>query len=76
MSAEENRAVIGRVFEEVLNRQNVDVIDELFAADLVNHSAWPGQATGPAGTKQAVAEVLAVFPDLHVTVEALVAEGD
>jgi predicted ester cyclase len=76
MSTEENKALIRRAFEEALNRRNVAVIDELFATSFVDHSAWPGQAAGPAGTKQGVAEILASFPDLHVTIETLVAEGD
>jgi predicted ester cyclase len=76
MSVEEGKAIIRRVFEEALNRRNVAVIDELFAPDFVDHSAWPGQAAGPAGTKQGVADILASIPDLHVSIEALIAEGD
>jgi ketosteroid isomerase-like protein len=39
VSAEENKAVIRRFFDEVVNGQNLDVLDELVAGDVVNHSA-------------------------------------
>ncbi len=76
MSAEENKAMIRHLFEEVLNRRNVVAIDALLATQYVDHSAWPGQAPGPAGPKQASTDVLAIFPDLHITLETIIAEGD
>jgi len=76
VSVEENKALIRRVFEEVLNQRNVAVIDEAFAPDSVDHSAWEGQAPGPAGVKEAVSGVLDLFPDLRVTVESAIGEGD
>ena len=76
MSLEENKALIHRLFEEAVNRQNVAVIDEMFAPTFVDHSAWPGQAPGPAGTKQALTDFYAAFPDLHVTLETVIAEGE
>ena len=39
MSAEENKAVIRRLFDEFYNAQNLDVLDELVADDVINHSA-------------------------------------
>src|SRR5688572_2594073 len=76
MTTEANQAMIRHLFEEALNQRNVAVIDALFAPHFVDHSAWPGQAPGPAGTKQGVTDILAMFPDLHVTVEAVVADED
>jgi len=76
VSVEENKALIRRVFEEVLNQRNVAVIDEAFAPDSVDHSAWEGQAPGPAGVKEAVSGVLDMFPDLRVTIESVIGEGD
>ncbi|MDQ3700448.1 MAG: ester cyclase [Chloroflexota bacterium] len=76
MSIEESKAMIRHVFEEALNQRNVAVIDALFAENAVDHSAWPGQAAGAAGTKQGITDVLNSFADLHVTIETLIAEGD
>ena len=44
MSVEDHKSMIRHLFEEALNQRNVAVIDELFAPDFVNSSAWPGQA--------------------------------
>jgi len=72
MSAEENKALVRRWYEEVLNGPNLAVADEIVAADLV----FNGQPIGRAGITQAAAWVRSIFPDLHVTVEDVVAEGD
>jgi hypothetical protein len=42
VSAEDNKAVIRRLIEEVYNQGNLDVVDELVAADVFNHPAVPG----------------------------------
>jgi hypothetical protein len=39
VAVEENKAVIRRLFDEVYNDQNLDVLNELVADDVVNHSA-------------------------------------
>lgn len=44
--------------------------------NMVDHSAFPGQAPGTEGIKNAVGDLLETFPDLKVTVEDLIAEGD
>ncbi len=78
MSGEENKAFMRRFYEEVMNQKNVAVIDEFFVPNFVNHSA--SQLGLPAGDLQHVTQFLSVvmqsFPDLHYTVEDLVAEGD
>ena len=76
MSAEENKDLARRWFEEGFTQGNLDVADELFAADYVNHNALPGQGTGPAGTKHNVIMLRSAFPDLETNVEDQIAEGD
>jgi ketosteroid isomerase-like protein len=76
MSLEQNKAIVRRVFAEIANRGDMSVVDELYANDFVDHSAFPGQAPGPAGIKEAVGDFRSLFPDLEVTIEDLVAEGD
>jgi steroid delta-isomerase-like uncharacterized protein len=72
VSPEENKTLVRRWYEEVLNGQNLPIADEIVAADLVLN----GQPIGRAGITQAAAWVRSIFPDLHVTVEDVVAEGD
>ena len=50
---EANKALVQRMIDEVMNQQNLDVIDELFAADYLMHDpAWPTEVKGPEGFKQ------------------------
>src|SRR5205809_2652518 len=76
MSAEENKAIIRRLYEEGYNQRRTDIIDELYAADYVNHSPLPGEAPDRAGTKRALTQGLAAFPDSRFTIEEMIAEGD
>src|SRR3989442_3490545 len=72
MSAHENRGLVRRWYDEVLNGRNLAAADEIVAPDFVIN----GEPVGCEGIKQAAAWVRSVFPDLHVTVEDTVAEGD
>lgn len=54
MSAEEKRALIQRLFKDVLNRGDMDLIDEIISPEYVEHAALPGQdGGGPAGLSSA-----------------------
>ena len=77
MSAKENKAIVQR-FWGVWEEENfVDLIDELLAPDYVNHSpGMPGQPTGPEGVKAVVSMFRSGMPDLRVTIEDMIAEGD
>jgi predicted ester cyclase len=71
-----NAAVAQRFFEEVWNRRRAEVIDEVLGDDSVCF-ADIGEIRGPGGFKALQFEpFLAAFPDVRVTVEGVVAEGD
>ena len=70
-----NEAIVRRLIEEVLSRGQTGLLAELVAADHVGHGPF-GDHYGPEGMRIAVAEYRTAFPDLRVTVEDLVAEGD
>ena len=74
--SEANKALERREIEEVWNKHNPDAVDEIYAPDLVNHSAPPGMPNDRAGMKALVGMYLGAFPDLKVTIDFLVAEGD
>jgi predicted ester cyclase len=69
-------AVARRIVEEVLNRGNLDVVDELFAPDFRDHTPRPGQGPGREGYKQAITLLRSAFPDLAYTIEDLIAADD
>jgi serine phosphatase RsbU (regulator of sigma subunit)/predicted ester cyclase len=76
MSAEENKAVVRRLIEEVYNRGNLDMADELLAPDYVDHTWPPGKYAGREGLKRSVAKQRAASSDLHINIEEQIAEGD
>ena len=71
MSAEQNKATLKRMYEEVYNKGNLSLAPELVAPGY--HF---GELRGPDGWKQAVASWRTAFPDIHFTVEDAVGEGD
>ena len=76
MSAEDNKATNRRFYEEVINQKHLAVIDEIYDANYVSHSLAPGRLPGREGLKAFVSAFHAAFPDLHFTIEDLIAEED
>ena len=75
MSTEQNNAIKLQAYQAV-NQKNLDALDEVIASDVINHSARPGQAPGLEGVKQLFSSLHAAFPDFHIDVEDMIAEGD
>jgi steroid delta-isomerase-like uncharacterized protein len=76
MSTEQNKTLVRRVFEEIFNANNLVAVDELIASDYVYHRPARPEFRGPATYKQLLATFRAAFPDVHFTVEEMLAEGD
>jgi steroid delta-isomerase-like uncharacterized protein len=71
----DSKDVARRLLEEAFNRGNLDVIGELIHPDLVYH-APDGDIRGLEGARQLVIGMRSDFPDFHVAVEDVLAEGD
>ncbi len=76
MSAEENKTLIREIIEEIWNKGDLAAVDRYFAPDYVDHSPLPGQSPGSEGYKQAAAAMREAFPDLRLTLEDILAQGD
>ena len=81
MSAEQNKALIRRVYEmqEAVGRgkADIDALDEMIDPDYVSHSRLlPDQPPDREGYKQAVAQLLATLSNTRFLLEDQVAEGD
>ena len=76
MSAEKNKVILRRFWEEVFNGRNLDLIDELFAKNWVYHGPAGQEVNGPEGLKQYLTIYFNAIPDLHAKVEDVFAEGD
>lgn len=73
--SEENKAVIRRWVEELWNKGDLSTVEELFSQEWVNHTP-AGDESGLDSIRQEVPRRRAAFPDLQMTIEDLVAEGD
>ena len=73
--SKQSKMITRRLFEEMESQGNLDVADDIFANDFVNHTPF-GEMHGPEGAKQFVSKLRTAFPDLQVTVEDQIAEGD
>ncbi len=75
MSREENTATQERLGAAV-NSGDLDVLDDVFAPNVVDHDPAPDQGPGPAGFKHFFEGLRRAFPDLHVTPEHMVVVDD
>ena len=76
MTREDHKALIRRFFEEVYNRGNLAVADELVAPGYISHNELNIEVSGPEGIKKAASMQRTAFPDLVTTLDDLIAEGD
>jgi predicted ester cyclase len=75
MSVKENKEKVRRTVEEAINKGKLDVVDELMDASYVYHVP-DNEVFGPDGFKLYVSMLRAALPDLKMTIQAMVAEGD
>ncbi len=76
MSSEQNQASFRRFIDEVWNKGNLAVTDEIASPRLVLHFMPPGTPPGAGTINRFIASFRAAFPDVSVTVEDQFAEGD
>ena len=76
MSIENNKAFASRLYEAI-NAGNLDLIDKVISEDFVEHEGFPGlPTTGPEAPKAALGMFRAAFPDLQMTADDMIGEGD
>jgi hypothetical protein len=77
MSIEHNKAAALRWSDELWSQGNLAVTDEIVAPDYVRHDPGdPFPARAPEDVKRIVSMLRAMLPDFHITVDAVIAEGD
>src|SRR5919202_5813813 len=72
--SEQSKAVTRRLIEELFNTENLEMADEVLAANYVDHSPSHPGLHGQENLKRAVGEWLVAFPDTHNVIEDIVAE--
>jgi steroid delta-isomerase-like uncharacterized protein len=76
MSPETNIATVRRMIEQLYNKRRLDLIEEFFTVDIVQHIVGYPSSTGLETLRQNIAMGLNGFPDFRLTVEDEIAAGD
>src|SRR3712207_4845672 len=73
---EENKAIFRRYIEEVWNRTNLELVDEIFDRYLSHQPDGSTLERGPEDVKRFVGEFRTAFPDLRLSIEDQIADRD
>ena len=73
---EENKAAARRIIEEIVNKGNLAIADELIDNDYEFHSPTVPGVKGIDGYKQMMTIARQAFPDLHIEIDDIIAEVD
>jgi steroid delta-isomerase-like uncharacterized protein len=76
MSTEDNKATVRRLIEEVWNQGNLAVFDELYAPNFIFHDPNLPHVRTREDDKRWITETLNAYPDFHMTIDDMIAEGD
>jgi steroid delta-isomerase-like uncharacterized protein len=72
---DDKKEMISRLFDEVINKGNLDLADELFAEDFVDHGPM-GDIQGRQAFKDLVSQWRSAVPDVHCEVDHIIVDGD
>jgi steroid delta-isomerase-like uncharacterized protein len=70
------KALARRLYDEVMNTGNVDLIDEVTTEDFVEHEALPGAPAGREAPKQMIGMTNEAFSDFRMVIEDMIEEGN
>jgi predicted ester cyclase len=73
---EQNKRLIGRLYDELFSKWNFAVIDELISPEFIGHEMPPGMPRGPEGVRQFYTATRSGLPDVRLTVEDMITEDD
>ena len=76
MTPEQAKALVRRHFEEFVNKKNHDIVYETMSEDFYDHDGPGGKPADREGGRQMMTNWHQMMPDLHLTIEDMIAEGD
>ena len=77
MSTSDNKAIVEKIAGEIYSQGNLSLIDDVFAPDALYYDPLtPEEGLGREEYKQFLVGVQSIFPDMKVTIEEMIAEGD
>jgi predicted ester cyclase len=76
LTTDEMKAFVRQHFEDFVNNKKAEVIRHNMTPDFYDHDGPEGKAVGIAEDETMMRQMYTFMPDIHVTIEAMVAEGD
>ena len=76
LTTDEMKAKVRSHFEDFVNKRKAEVIQTNMTPDFYDHDGPGGQPTDASGDEQMMRQMYSAMPDLHVTIEDLIAEDD
>lgn len=76
MDSQQAKNLVRCYFETLINGRDLSICDEALAPTYVDHDAPEDTPPGPESTKEYVAGFLDDHPDMHITIEEMIAEGN
>ena len=77
MSTDQNKTIARRIVDESWTKHNPGILDGLVSNDAILHDPQtPTVVKGPQGAKSTLATYLRAFPDLKISIEREIADGD
>jgi predicted ester cyclase len=76
MTAEANKEAMRRIIEDGYNHGNTDAVNDYVCDSMVDHTPQVGQKPGREGWKETIDMARSTFPDLHIELDTLIAEGE
>jgi predicted ester cyclase len=76
LSLEQMKTIVRDHFENFVNQRNAGVIRKNMTPDFYDHDGPGGKPTGVEGDEQMMVNMYKAMPDLHLTIEEMIAEGD
>ena len=71
-----NRTLVQNVIEEIYNKGNLNLADEITTNQYVPHDSTLNTGTGATGLKNHASTLRTAFPDLHLNIEEIHSDGD
>jgi len=76
LTPDQMKAKVRSHFDDFVNNQKAEVILANMTPDFFDHDGPGGKPTGVEGDEQMMRAMYGIFPDLHITIEEMIAEGD
>ena len=76
LTSSEMKVFVRQHFEDFVNNQRAEVIRHNMTADFLDHDGPGGKSTGVQGDEEMMRGMYTIFPDLHITIDDMIADGD